>query len=59
MLRDLFGEAIRGIMEVELDTTLGYARNENFSKVSNNRRNGHSKKTVVSEYGDTENPCIF
>lgn len=54
MLRDLFGEAIQEIMEAELDTTLGYAKNENSSTAGNNRRNGHSKKTVVSEYGDTE-----
>ena len=54
MLRDLFGEAIQEIMEAELDTTLGYAKNEPSSKNGSNRRNGHSQKTVVSEYGDTE-----
>lgn len=54
MLRDLFGEAIQEIMEAELDTTLGYAKNETSPKDATNRRNGHSKKTVVSEYGDTE-----
>jgi transposase-like protein len=37
-----------------MDTTLGYGKNENSAKQTDNRRNGHSKKTVVSEYGDTE-----
>lgn len=54
MLKDLFGEAIQEIMEAELDTTLGYSKNDASSKTGKNRRNGHSKKTVVSEFGDTQ-----
>lgn len=54
MLKDLFSETIQEMMEAELDTTLGYGKNENCSKETDNRRNGHSKKTITSEYGESE-----
>lgn len=54
MLKDLFSETIQEMMEAELDTTLGYGKNENSSKDTGNRRNGHSKKTITSEYGESE-----
>jgi transposase-like protein len=54
MLKDLFSETMQEMLEVEMDTTLGYGKNENAAKQTDNRRNGYSKKTVVSEYGDTE-----
>ncbi|MGE1061516.1 IS256 family transposase [Megasphaera paucivorans] len=54
MLKDLFSETMQEMLEAEMDTTLGYGKNENAAKQTDNRRNGHSKKTVVSEYGDTE-----
>jgi len=54
MLKDLFSETMQEMLEAEMDTTLGYGKNENSAKQTENRRNGHSKKTVASEYGDTE-----
>ena len=54
MLKDLFSETMQEMLEAEMDTTLGYGKNENAAKQTDNRRNGHSKKTVISEYGDTE-----
>lgn len=54
MLKDLFGETLQEMMEAEMDTTLGYGKNEKGAKTIGNRRNGHSRKTVVSEYGDSE-----
>lgn len=54
MLKDLFSETMQEMLEAEMDTTLGYGKNENTAKQTDNRRNGHSKKTVISEYGDTE-----
>jgi putative transposase len=54
MFKDLFGETLQEMLDAELDTTLGYAKNENASKTNSNRRNGHSKKIVVSEHGDSE-----
>lgn len=54
MLKDLFGDTLQEMLEAELDTTLGYEKNESSKKTGVNRRNGHSKKIVVSEYGDSE-----
>lgn len=54
MLKDLFGETLQEMMEAEMDTTLGYGKNENAAKRTDNRRNGHSKKKVVSEFGESE-----
>ena len=54
LLRDLFGETLQEMMEAEMDTTLGYGKNQKVSNETGNRRNGHSKKTVVSEYGESE-----
>ena len=54
MLKDLFSETLQEMMEAEMDTTLGFGKNDTAAKSTNNRRNGHSKKTVVSEYGESE-----
>lgn len=54
MLKDLFSETLQEMMEAEMDTTLGYGKNDITAKTTGNRRNGHSKKTVISEYGDSE-----
>ena len=49
MFKDLFGETLQEMMEAELDTTLGYGKNEPSEKQTKNRRNGHSKNTVISD----------
>lgn len=50
--KDMFGETIQEIMEAELDTHLGYEKNSKENKVTENRRNGTSSKTLRStEYG--------
>lgn len=54
MLKDLFSETLQEMMEAELDTTLGYEKNGSSGKTTTNRRNGHSKKAIVSEYGEAE-----
>jgi transposase-like protein len=54
MFKDLFGETLQEMMEAEMDTTLGYGKNQTAGKQTENRRNGHSKKTVISEFGETE-----
>jgi transposase-like protein len=53
-LKDMFKDALQEILEAELDDDLGYAKNDTENKDTENRRNGHSKKTVRSEYGDME-----
>lgn len=40
------------MLEAEMDTNLGYEKNDDENKYTENRRNGHSQKTVRSEFGD-------
>lgn len=53
-LKDLFAETIQEMLEAEMDTHLGYEKHETKAKATPNSRNGKSKKTVVSEYGEQE-----
>ncbi len=53
-LKDMFSEVIQEVLEAELDTELGYPKNGQRPADTDNRRNGHSKKSVRSEYGDIE-----
>jgi transposase-like protein len=42
------------MLEAELETELGYAKHDVKQKQTRNSRNGHSKKTVTSEYGEVD-----
>lgn len=53
-LRDLFASTMQEMLEAELETTLGYAKHDTKNKSTDNSRNGHSRKTLSSEYGDVE-----
>ena len=53
-LRDLFASTMQGMLEAELETELGYAKHDAKSKTTKNSRNGHSRKTVMSEFGEAE-----
>jgi Transposase and inactivated derivatives len=53
-LKELFAETLQEMLEGELETTLGYAKYDVKNKQTTNSRNGYSKKTVRSEYGDME-----
>jgi len=53
-LKDLFAETIQEMLEAEMDTHLGYEKNDVKSKSTTNIRNGKSKKTIISEYGEQE-----
>lgn len=53
-LKELFAETLQEMLEAELDTHLGYEKHEVKTKMTPNSRNGKSKKTVVSEYGEQE-----
>jgi putative transposase len=53
-LKDLFAETLQEILEAELDTQLGYDKHDIKNKQTPNSRNGKSKKTITSEYGDQE-----
>jgi len=52
-LKELFADTLQEMLEAELDDSLGYPKNGN-SKDTSNRRNGHFKKTVRSDYGDVD-----
>lgn len=53
-LRDLFAATLQEMLEAELETHLGYAKHDVKNKATDNSRNGHSRKTLTSEYGDVE-----
>lgn len=44
--------SFRSFMEAELDATLGYKKDKIGDLVINNKRNGHSPKTLKSQYGE-------
>jgi putative transposase len=53
-LKELFAETLQEMLEAELDTHLGYEKHDVQNKQTTNSRNGKSKKTIVSEYGEHE-----
>ena len=54
LMKDMFADTLQEMLEAELDTTLGYKKGERQPEPDENRRNGHSKKKVSSEFGETE-----
>lgn len=54
VLKDIFSDTLQEMLEAELDDTLGYEKSERKAKQTGNRRNGHSKKTVRSQFGESE-----
>lgn len=53
-LKDLFAETLQEMLEAEMDSHLGYEKHDVKNKQTTNSRNGKSRKTVVSEYGEQE-----
>jgi transposase-like protein len=51
-IKEMFKDVLQETMEAELDEQLGYERYE--KSETPNRRNGHSKKTLKSEFGEVE-----
>jgi transposase-like protein len=54
MLKEMFAETLQEMLEAELDTELGYPKNGSSPEGGNNRRNGHTKKSVRSQYGELD-----
>ena len=52
LLRDSFKDILQELMEAEMDATLGYEKNQKGDLQSGNKRNGHSTKTLKSQYGE-------
>ncbi|MGK5512282.1 IS256 family transposase [Brevibacillus formosus] len=53
-LKDLFADTIQEMLEGEMESTLRYAKHDMKNKRKTNSRNGYSKKTVRSEYGEVD-----
>lgn len=54
MLKDLLGDTLQGMLEAEMDETLGYSKYDYKEKATDDSRNGYSKKTVVSSLGEID-----
>ncbi len=54
MLKDLFAETIQEMLEAEMNNQLGYSKHDYKNKHTSNSRNGRSKKTVTSQYGEVD-----
>ena len=54
MLKDLLSGTIQTMLEAEIEHELEYAKHSMKDKTTSNARNGHSKKTVRSEYGNLD-----
>ena len=52
LLRDSFKDILQELMEAELDASLGYPKNHKGDVRTSNKRNGHSTKTLKSQYGE-------
>ena len=53
-LVDGFKELLQEALEAEMDNELGYSKYDWKNKEVSNSRNGHTKKTVRSNYGNIE-----
>ena len=49
-----FGELLKEALEAEMDHELGYSKHDWKNKETDNSRNGHTKKTVSSQFGTME-----
>ena len=52
LLRESFKDILQELMEAELDASLGYEKNQKGEIQTSNKRNGHSQKTLKSQYGE-------
>jgi len=53
-LKNLFAGALEKMLEAEMDEHLGYEKNSVLGNNSGNSRNGYGKKTIKSEWGESE-----
>lgn len=53
-LKNAFKDLLQEMLEAEMDVTMGYDKNDVKNKQTDNYRNGHSEKTVKSQYGEID-----
>ena len=51
LLRDSFKDILQELLEAKMDESLGYEKNQKGDLETDNKRNGHSPKTLKSQYG--------
>lgn len=54
IMREIMSVILEGVLDSELDNELGYSKYDYKNKDTNNSRNGYSKKTVHTSYGDMD-----
>lgn len=54
IMRDMMSILLEGALDEELDQELGYSKYDYRNKDTDNSRNGHSKKTMHTSYGDMD-----
>lgn len=54
LFKEMIGEVLENGLEAELDEELGYSKYDYKNKSGKNSRNGYSKKTMKTSYGDVE-----
>ena len=53
-LKEMFKDALQEMLEAELEVELGYVKGDRKNKNTDNRRNGTTKKTVSTRFGEIE-----
>lgn len=59
LIRDSFKDILQELMEAEMDAALGYEKNRKGDVQTDNKRNGHSPKSLKSQYGEFQLTLIF
>ena len=54
IMRDMMSVILEDALDEELDEELGYSKYNYRNKDTDNSRNGHSKKTMHTSYGDMD-----
>ena len=54
ILKGIFAPLLEDMLQGKLDAHLGYDKHDQSPKITKNRRNGSSKKTVPSNLGEVE-----
>ncbi len=54
VIRDMMSVILEDVLDEELDEELGYSKYDYRNKDTDNSRNGHSKKTMHTSYGDMD-----
>lgn len=54
VMKDMMSVLLEGVMDEELEEELGYSKYDYRNKDTDNSRNGHSRKTMHTSYGDMD-----